>query len=143
VMAQHLDRQKPLWEIWIVEGLANPAHFIMISKIHHCMVDGMSSVALLNVLLKPEAANGHEPPPRWIPRPVPSPWELLNDSLLGFARLPLDIAKAFPQSLQGVRDGYSELRAGINALLATFGGGMRSVSDTPLNQRIGPHRRLD
>ena len=76
VMAQHLDRQKPLWEIWILEGLANPAHFVMISKIHHCMVDGVSSVDLLKVLLKPEPTDVFEPPPQWIPRPAPSRWEL-------------------------------------------------------------------
>ena len=57
IMAQHLDRSKPLWEIWIVEGLQGGNAFAMISKIHHCMVDGMSSVDLLNVLLQPEPSD--------------------------------------------------------------------------------------
>jgi WS/DGAT/MGAT family acyltransferase len=143
VMAQHLDRRKPLWEIWIVEGLANRAHFIMISKIHHCMVDGMSSVALLNVLLKPEPTDTYETLSRWMPRRLPSRWELASDAIGRYARLPLDIAKSFPQTLQEARDGSSVIRAGLNALRETFGGGMSGVSDTPLNQRIGPHRRVD
>jgi WS/DGAT/MGAT family acyltransferase len=44
IMAQHLDRSKPLWEIWIVEGLEGGTRFSMISKIHHCMVDGVSTL---------------------------------------------------------------------------------------------------
>lgn len=143
VMAQHLDRQKPLWEIWILEGLANPAHFVMISKIHHCMVDGVSSVDLLKVLLKPEPTDAFEPPPQWIPRPAPSRWELATDALARYARLPLEIARSFPRSLQEARDPDSGIRAGLNALRQTLSTGMRGVSDTPLNQRIGPHRRLD
>lgn len=143
VMAQHLDRRKPLWEIWIVEGLARRGHFIMISKIHHCMVDGMSSVALLNVLLKPEPAEGCDELPRWTPRPTPTGWQLTTDALIRYARLPLDIAQTFPQTLQEVRDAGASIRAGLTALRVAFGGGMRSVSGTPLNQRIGPHRRVD
>lgn len=143
VMAQHLDRHKPLWEIWILEGLANPAHFVMISKIHHCMVDGVSSVDLLKVLLKPEPTSAFEPPPQWIPRRTPSRWELATDALGRYARLPLEIARSFPQSLQEARDPDSGIRASLNALRQTLSSGMRGVSDTPLNQRIGPHRRLD
>ena len=103
VMAQHLDRQKPLWEIWILEGLANPAHFVMISKIHHCMVDGMSSVDLLNVLLKAEPTEACDHLPRWIPRPAPTRWDLATDALGRYARLPVDVAKSFPQFLQEAR----------------------------------------
>jgi WS/DGAT/MGAT family acyltransferase len=143
VMAQHLDRRKPLWEIWIVEGLTNRAHFIMITKIHHCMVDGMSSVALLNVLLKPEPTDACEPLSRWMPRPVPSRWQLASDALGRYARLPLDLVKSFPLTLQEARDGGSHILDNVDALRETFGGGMRGVSDTPLNQRIGPHRRVD
>jgi len=143
VIAQHLDRQKPLWEIWILEGLANPAHFVMISKIHHCMVDGVSSVDLLKVLLKPEPTDASEPPPQWMPRPPPSRWDLATDALGRYARLPLDIARSFPQSLQAARDPGYGVGASLNALRQTFSAGMRGVSDTPLNQRIGPHRRLD
>jgi diacylglycerol O-acyltransferase / wax synthase len=143
VMAQHLDRQKPLWEIWILEGLADPAHFVMISKIHHCMVDGVSSVDLLKVLLKPEPTDAFEPPPQWIPRQAPSRWELAVDALGRYARLPLEIARSLPQSLQEARDPDSGIRASLNALRQTLITDMRGVSDTPLNQRIGPHRRLD
>jgi WS/DGAT/MGAT family acyltransferase len=144
VMAQHLDRRKPLWEMWILEGLTDPAQFVMISKIHHCMVDGVSSVDLLRVLLKLEASDTFEPPPRWVPRPTPRPLQLAWDALARYARLPLDIATSFPRNLQEAGDPDSSIAASLDALRQqTLAIGMRSVSNTPLNRRIGPHRRLD
>jgi WS/DGAT/MGAT family acyltransferase len=143
VMAQHLDRQKPLWEIWILEGLVNPAHFVMISKIHHCMVDGVSSVDLLKVLLKAEPSAEPEPPQQWIPRPQPSGRELVTDALARYARMPLDLLRSMPRSLQEVRDLQTGIQSGLDGLFQIFSSGVRGVSNTPLNQQIGPHRRLD
>jgi diacylglycerol O-acyltransferase / wax synthase len=143
IMSQHLDRQKPLWEMWIVEGLADHVHFAMITKIHHCMVDGMSSVDLLNVLLKPEPTQAFEPAPRWLPRPAPSRWELVSDAVGRYARLPIEIARSIPEIVQEARDPHSDIRARLTALGETLGTGIRPVSDTPLNQRVGPHRRFD
>jgi WS/DGAT/MGAT family acyltransferase len=143
VMAQHLDRQKPLWEIWILEGLADPRHFVMITKVHHCMVDGLSSVVLMNALLKGEPTEACDLLPRWMPRREPSPWALASAALGRYARLPFDVAKSLPGLLQSVRDPESGVCATVTALRKTFDGGTRGVSDTPLNQRIGPHRRLD
>ena len=59
LMAQQLDRTKPLWEMWMVEGLQD-GHWALVSKVHHCMVDGVSGSDLLAVMLDPE----REPPPR-------------------------------------------------------------------------------
>jgi diacylglycerol O-acyltransferase len=143
VMAQHLDRQKPLWEIWILEGLADPSHFVMITKVHHCMVDGLSSVVLLNILLKPEKTEACDLLPHWLPRREPSGWALAGDALGRYARLPLDFARSFPRLLHAAGDPDTGVCATVTALRKTFGGGARSVSNTPLNQRIGPHRRLD
>ena len=143
IMSQHLDRAKPLWEIWIVEGLENHDQFAMISKIHHCMVDGMSSVDLLNVLLKPEPTDHFEPAPRWIPRPAPSTWELATDALLRYARLPVEIGRNVPEVIREARDPRSDIRARLRALRDTLSTGIRGPSETPLNQPIGPHRRFD
>ena len=53
VMSQQLDRHKPLWEMWIVEGLEHD-HWALVSKVHHCMVDGVSGTDLLTVVLDAE-----------------------------------------------------------------------------------------
>lgn len=50
LMSQPLDRNRPLWESWLVEGLPD-GRWALISKVHHCMVDGISGVDLLAVLL--------------------------------------------------------------------------------------------
>jgi WS/DGAT/MGAT family acyltransferase len=143
IMSQHLDRSKPLWEIWVVEGLQGGDHFAMVSKVHHCMVDGMSSVDLLNVLLQAEPSTEIEPAPNWIPRPAPSGWQLAADTVWRYARLPIDVAQNVPLALQEARDPRSDIRARLRALRDTIGGGIRIISETPLNQRIGPHRRFD
>jgi diacylglycerol O-acyltransferase len=143
IMSQHLDRSKPLWEIWIVEGMEGGEHFAMISKIHHCMVDGMSSVDLLNVLLKSQPTTEFEPAPRWLPRPVPTRSDLLWDAAARYATLPLAIARNLPGLVQDMRDPRSDIRARLRALRDALGSGIRVASETPLNMPIGPHRRFD
>ena len=143
IVSQHLDRSKPLWEIWVVEGLANAEHFAMISKIHHCMVDGMSSVDLLNVLLQPDPVEDFEPPPDWFPRPAPTGTELLRDALYRYATLPLEIGRNAQALVSQASDPRSDLRARWRAVRDALTTGLPSPSTTPLNQPIGPHRRFD
>jgi WS/DGAT/MGAT family acyltransferase len=142
IMAQHLDRSKPLWEIWFVEGLEGD-RFAMISKIHHCMVDGVSSVDLLNVLLQLEPSDEIKPAPEWLPRPAPNAWDLATETAEQLAHWPREISRAAQQALRDVQDPRSDLRARLRATRDMFGTGMRSVSATPLNRPIGPHRRFD
>jgi len=143
IMSQHLDRSKPLWEMWVVEGLENHDQFAIISKIHHCMVDGMSSVDLLEVLLSPDAATNFEPAPDWIPRPAPGPAHLLRDAAVRYGSLPMRIGRNLPHAIQEVRDPRSDVRTMARALRDTLGMGIRGVSETPLNKHVGPHRRFD
>ncbi len=143
IMSQHLDRSKPLWEIWIVEGLEGGEQFAMISKIHHCMVDGMSSVDLLTVLLSPNPADDFEPAPDWSARPAPTSFDLLRDAAVRYATLPVDIARNLPQVLGEARDPRSDVRARLRAVRDMLGSSFSAPSTTPLNQPIGPHRRFD
>jgi diacylglycerol O-acyltransferase len=143
IMAQHLDRSKPLWEVWVVEGLEGGDSFAVISKIHHCMVDGMSSVDLLNVLLQPEPVDSFEPAPDWLPRPAPTSFELLRDAAYRYAALPFEVGRNLQDVVRQARDPRSDLRARLRAVRDTLGTSFRSPSSTPLNQPIGPHRRFD
>ena len=143
IMAQPLDRSKPLWEIWIVEGLDGTDRFAMISKIHHCMVDGVSGVDLMNVLLQMEPSDDFEPAPDWLPRPAPSAFDLLRDAAYRFASLPVTLARHAQDLLAQTSDPRSDLRAGIRALRDTVATNLARPSATPLNQPIGPHRRFD
>ncbi len=143
IMSQQLDRSKPLWEMWIVEGLEGGDRFAVITKIHHCMIDGMSSVDLLEVLLTPEPTGAIEPGPRWLPRPAPTGRDLLWAEVLRRASMPFELVRGFRRFLAEAEDPRSDLRAMLRAARDTVRSTMRQVSDTPLNQQIGSHRRFD
>jgi diacylglycerol O-acyltransferase / wax synthase len=143
IMSQQLDRSKPLWEMWIVEGIAGGEHFAVISKIHHCMVDGMSSVDLLAVLLTPFPTEAIEPGPRWLPRPAPTWMQLIDAETRRRIRAPFETLASLRGSLATISDPRSDIRTMIRSARGMLSSSLRSVSDTPLNKPIGPHRRFD
>lgn len=144
IMQQHLDRDRPLWEIWVVEGL-DKERFALVSKVHHCMVDGISGVDLMKVLMSPTPApppSGEEAP-RFLPRPAPSPLELLRHELERFLLLPFHAVRDVRGFVREAEDARREVLVHLRAAAETLGSGVRSASPTPLNQPIGPHRRFD
>lgn len=71
IMSARLDRDRPLWEYWLVDGLAD-GRWALISKIHHCMVDGVAGTELYQVVLDPSRHVRRAVPDDWKPRPAPS-----------------------------------------------------------------------
>jgi WS/DGAT/MGAT family acyltransferase len=142
VMAQQLDRERPLWEMWIVEGLEG-GRFGVISKIHHCMIDGVSGVDLAQILLSLTPEQTIAEAPRFVPRPSPSGLELVRDEALQRAMMPLKALRGFRAFRRETDDLGGELRARARALRAVLGYAIRPSSDTPINGDIGPHRRFD
>jgi len=139
VASQQLDRGKPLWEVWFVEGLEGN-RFAMISKVHHCMVDGVSGVDLLEVLLDARPDAPCEDAPIYIPRGVPSSFELLRDEILDRVTAPL---QALGRIVRDPRGAIGEVSESVKALGETVLEGLKLPSETPLNQEIGPYRRFD
>lgn len=142
IMSQQLDRGKPLWELWFVEGL-DGGGFAVITKVHHCMIDGISGVDLLSALLVADAARPAAPPARWVPRPAPSPTRLLTDELLRRGTVPIDIARGLGALVIDPRRALESASDAAQALGETLRAGLSSASATPLNGDIGPHRRFD
>ncbi|MCP5066837.1 MAG: wax ester/triacylglycerol synthase family O-acyltransferase, partial [bacterium] len=142
IMAQRLDRTRPMWEMWFIEGLEND-RFAVVSKTHHCMIDGVSGVDLMNVLMQvtPEFEI-HDTPP-FVPRPAPSGAELLRNEVLRRLQLPLDLVRGVRNLWQEVDEQQRDLSNRIRAAAATLGTTLRPVSSTPLDLQIGPHRRFD
>ena len=142
VMSQPLDRSKPLWELWLVEGLAE-SRFAVIIKAHHCMMDGVGSADLLTASMQitPEAV---VPAPRpWLPRPAPGP----ADFALGEVGRRVGDGLAALRGLRAAaghpRRAFASLRSSVAGLGEALGAGMHRASPTPLNIEIGPHRRFD
>jgi len=100
VMSQRLDRDHPLWEYWVIEGLADD-RWALISKVHHCMVDGVSGTHLYYVLLD-ESPEGSRTPVAddWEPAAEPSTLELVGDALVDLALNPVEQARLVGTALQ-------------------------------------------
>jgi len=142
VFEHPLDRNRPLWELWVVEGLQDD-RFATLTKIHHCMVDGSSGLELVQRLLSPSPEAEIARPLPFHPRPMPSGAELLRDELLRRATMPLRAV----QGLQALRDEVGDLGAEIStrarALADLVGTAISPVSETPLGGDLTPHRRFD
>lgn len=143
VMAQPLDRKRPLWETWIVEGLEGGDQFAMITKIHHCMIDGASGVDLANIQfsISPEPQE-LTPPEPYHPRPAPRRLELFLNETRRTAAIPVEIVRDFQTFVAETEDLREDISMRTNALAKMFGMGMRA-DETPLNGRLGPHRRFE
>ena len=142
IFSQKLDRSKPLWEFWFVEGLED-GRFALIAKAHHCMVDGLSGLDLLARMLRLEPDPTTPPPNRWFPRPAPSGARLLADELWRRASYPLALMRDATGSLTRPAEWVTRLRERALSLEELVASGMRPTSPTPLNPEIGPYRRFD
>ena len=142
VMSQQLDRGKPLWEMWVVEGLEHD-RFALVCKTHHCMVDGISGVDLLAVLLSPTPDKDFETAPRWLPNPAPSGAVLLRDAMLRRVELPIALAGVVGAAMRDPEGTLARVSETVTALGETLQTAISPATDTPLNRPIGPHRRFD
>jgi WS/DGAT/MGAT family acyltransferase len=142
LMAQPLDRRKPLWELWIVEGLKG-GRFALVGKTHHCMVDGISSVDLLAALLRPTPDETIEEPPAWTPRRAPSAWQLLRDAVARHADTSVKLVQSLDDALQEPEKTSARLAESLGAVWETINAGLQPAANTPFNQPLGPHRRFD
>src|SRR5262249_6783598 len=142
IMSQQLDRGKPLWELWYVEGLHDD-RFAVISKMHHCMVDGISGVDLMSSMMHPDKNATLATPPRWVPRPAPTGRRLAADEVLRLASLPIDVARGARALLARPSRSLASARDALEGLGEALWAAFAPASPTPLNCDIGPHRRFD
>jgi WS/DGAT/MGAT family acyltransferase len=142
IISQQLDRGKPLWELWIVEGLDGD-RFAMITKTHHCMIDGVAAVDLATVLLNPSPDPTIPDAQPWKPQSAPSRGELVMEEARRRLATPLEIGKAVLGAMQNPAETAESIGEQIFAVTETLGAGMSSASESPFNQPIGPHRRFE
>ena len=139
VLGQRLDMSKPLWEFWLVEGLEDN-RWAIISKVHHCMVDGVAGTDLMTLMFDLEPDAKHEAPEPWTPERTPSNLELVGDAISETMAHPIRQLPAVPSvrnAVKGLVDSASTLAQTVPSLAK------QAVTPTArsLNGPIGPHRR--
>ncbi len=138
LMSQPLDRDRPLWEATLVEGLAE-GRWALIFKVHHCMVDGMAGVELLAALLDVEPDVSVGDPEPWEPEPEPAGVAMVLDAWTGLVGDLSDWALKLPRALlnpRGTIRGISDTGEGLLRFV-------KNLSMTPkssIEGTIGPHR---
>ena len=141
IFSQQLDRSKPLWEMWVVEGLED-GRWALISKTHHSVIDGVSGVDLATVLfdLQPEPAP-FVPGEAWVPAAEPTPAELVASGALGAAMGAIDGVRRIGRFVSQPQQVVAEAREGLQGVSELVWAGLNPAPHTPLNVEIGPHRR--
>ncbi len=141
VMGQQLDRAKPLWEIWVVQGLED-GHWAMMSKTHHCMVDGVSGTDLLALTLDVSPEGSEPVADDWRPADPPSARTLAADALTERARSPYEFVRSVRSATRIPRQTFAAAGDIVKGLRAMTGL-VRPTPESSLNGPIGPHRRWD
>ncbi len=161
IFSQQLDRSKPLWEMWLIEGLTGieiegpgqPAsgrlrhphsRFALISKTHHSLIDGIAGVDLATVLFD---VSPDPPPPRhsgrpWQPHHEPNAAELLSAGLRGAARAGVELAGRTLEALTHPERALAQAREAAEGVGEIVWAGLNPAPPSPLNVDIGPHRRF-
>ncbi len=141
IFSQRLDRSKPLWELWLVQGLED-GRFALISKTHHALVDGVAGVDIATVLfdLQPRPAEVEDD--EWVAEPVPSDTDLVVEGIKGLVRTPVGLAGRALGAVQQPGRTLGQVREAAEGLGEVVWAGLNPAPDVPLNVEIGPHRRL-
>lgn len=141
LLERPLDRRRPLWEMWIIEGLAG-GRFALHMKVHHCMVDGIAGVDLMANLFRTTPDTAIETIEPWTPRPAPTDGHLLRDELRRRLSLSASALAGLRGWASGSRDAQENVRVRLNSVWDLLRTGLTRPAETPINQTIGAHRRV-
>jgi diacylglycerol O-acyltransferase / wax synthase len=142
ILSQKLDPTKPLWEIWVIEGLADD-RFALIAKTHHAMVDGVAGMDLLQVVLSPMPMATFESGPPWRPRAAPSSPELIAGEIARRTAGAASLARRTLGAIATPRESLATARDTVTGVIQYMAPSATPASPTPFNVPLGPHRRFD
>src|SRR5436190_2689102 len=143
IFSQQLDRSKPLWELWLVQGLTRK-RFALLTKTHHAVVDGVSGVDIATVLFDlqpvPEPA---EPEDDWVPGPEPSTATMVARGVADLATAPLGFARRLERAVEHPERAVGRITEALEGVGELGWAFANPAPDVPLNQPIGSHRRFE
>ncbi len=143
IFSQRLDRTRPLWEAWVVEGLEDD-QLALIVKIHHAMIDGVAGVDLMTSLFRGTTDDSVPEPKEWTPRPRPSARELLRAEIDHRARGSRNMFDKVREAIRDPGAWWDGAKDTVEGVATTLVAGIAPASKSPINpKRIGPNRRFD
>jgi WS/DGAT/MGAT family acyltransferase len=143
IFSQQLDRSKPLWEMWLIEGLEDD-RFALITKTHHALIDGIAGVDLATVLfdLSPDPPQIPHSGRPWQPHAEPGTAQLLTAGVVGAVRTGIALVEGTMDALAHPERALARAREAAEGVGEIVWAGLNPAPDTPLNVPIGPHRRF-
>jgi WS/DGAT/MGAT family acyltransferase len=141
LMSRALDPDRPLWEVYLVEGLADD-RFAIITKTHQAMVDGVTTIDIGQLLLDPTVAPREVPNELWMPRPEPTDVRLVVDAVAEAIARPGQVIDTVRATANDVLTGAGRLARGIGTLVGTVVTGGRLAPGSPLNVELSTQRRF-
>jgi diacylglycerol O-acyltransferase len=148
VFSQRLDRTKPLWEVWLVEGYngsgsrEETGRFALLTKTHHALVDGVSGVDLMTMLFDLTPVPQEVEEGEWLPQPEPSGAQLVANGVKAVVDGAVDLATSTVGTLGRPRHALARARETLEGIGEVAWAGLNPPPDTPLSADIGPHRRF-
>ncbi len=142
VQARPLDRTRPLWELYLVDGL-HDGRFAVVTKTHQAVVDGVSGVDIAQVLLDDSQVAADPPTDSWVPAKEPSDFELVAGAVADGVASPRALVETLQGGTRDVADVAGRALGQVGRLVSmvarTAG---RPTPTSPLNVEIGEHRRF-
>jgi diacylglycerol O-acyltransferase / wax synthase len=142
VLSQRLSRDRPLWELWLLDGLAAD-RWALIFKIHHAMMDGAGLVRYISALLDREPAADRPAPAAWHPAPEPPPLTLLAEAIGGGASAVYGAARGLAGAIAAPRRALARVRATMNGFGELAAMGRQPGPESPLNAASGAQREVE
>jgi WS/DGAT/MGAT family acyltransferase len=139
VFSQQLKRDKPLWELWLVEELEGE-RFAVLSKTHHALVDGISGLDILSVLFSEDEAQTDK---RWLPEPAPPRSALLAEAIVERLTMPAEMLRPARAMLRRPQQLLAGARDGVRGMASLLFDGAAPAPPSPYNPgTIGGDRRF-
>ncbi|MBW3619011.1 MAG: wax ester/triacylglycerol synthase family O-acyltransferase [Actinobacteria bacterium] len=144
ILSRPLDRDRPLWELYVIEGLEDD-RVALLAKSHHALIDGVSGLDIVSVMLDdaPDASSSIPPADPWEPEPTPSDYELVFSAAAELLTSPAAaVASVRRVAAAPGNAARRALQVGRGVAAVARANVMRPAPQSPLNVSPGPHRRF-